>query len=281
MKWVLGVAVVGVVGAPLGRQSLDLDEVLYRANEAVVRYEQQFSNVVAEEHYVQRIIRADGTVARERVTRSDFLLVRPPGSETWLGFRDVLEVDGKPVGDREARLEKLFLDRPEAALDQARRIAAESARYNIGRIQRTINVPILSLLFLHVLNRHRFNFEKTGEAVVDGIPTWVVRYSEHARPTLVRAGGGDVFARGTFWIDPASGQVVKSEVILGDGLTGVRSTITVSFKPDAQLGVWVPVEMAEIYENPRNPRDERIHATARYSNFRRFQVRTEERIRRH
>jgi hypothetical protein len=273
-RW--GVAVL--VGAMLLAQGLDLDEVLFRASEAVVRYERQFSSVVAEERYLQRVVRPDGTVVRERTTRSDFLLVRPPGAETWLGFRDVIEVDGKPVADRQTRLEKLFLDAPEEAFDRARRIAAESARYNIGRIQRTINVPILSLLFLHVLNRHRFYFEKVGEEIVDGVPTWVVRYSEHARPTIVRAGGGDVFARGTFWIDPGSGHVVKSLLILGDGLTGVRSTITVTFKPDPRLGVWVPVEMQEVYDNPRDPRDEQIHATASYSNFRQFRVRTEERI---
>lgn len=278
MRW-RGIGwVVGLAGLSAAAQSLDLEEVLFRANEAVVAYEKQFSSVVAQERYVQRIVRPDGTVARERVTISDFLLVRPPGAETWLGFRDVLEVDGKPVADRQKRLEQLFLEAPDQAFDRARRIAAESARYNIGRIQRTINVPILSLLFLHVLNRHRFHFEKIGEEPVDGIPTWVIRYSEHARPTIVRAGGGDVFARGTFWIDPASGQVVKSVVILGDGLIGARSTITVSFRPDQKLGVWVPAEMDEVYDNPRNPREEQIHARATYSNFRRFHVRTEERL---
>ena len=44
-------------------------------------------------------------------------------------FRDVFDVDGRPVRDRDQRLQKLFLSAPAAtAIDQAQRIADESAR---------------------------------------------------------------------------------------------------------------------------------------------------------
>lgn len=266
---VRGALGLALVAAP---QMLTLDEVLFRANEAVVAYEKHFSNVVAEERYVQRLVDRDGKVERERVTLSDFLLIRLPGAENWNGFRDVLEVDGKPIGDRQARLEKLFLESPRDAFERAKELADDSARYNIGRVPRRVTVPTLAILVLHSLNQHRFHFEKIGEERVGETQTWAIRYAEHLRPTIVRSGGVELFARGTLWIDPDSGRLARSVMILGDLNTPLQSTITVTYQPDAALGLWVPVEMEELYDNPRDPEDQQVHAVATYSNFRQFQV---------
>lgn len=260
-------------------QPLTLDELLFRANEAVTAYEKQFSSVVAEERYIQRVVRSDGGLERARTLVSDYLMIRLPGQDSWMGFRDVFEVDGKPVRDREVRLQKLFLEGLGEAMGQVAKIARESARYNIGDVQRTINLPTLPLIFLHALNQHRFYFEKAGEERVGDVQAWIVAYSEHVRPTLVRAGRGDIFARGRFWIETAGGRVIRSELILGDNNTQVRSTITVNYRPDQTLGLWVPTDMTEVYQNPRRPEADRIEATATYANFRRFQVKTEETIR--
>src|SRR5580692_7235154 len=100
--------------------------------------------------YVQDSIPATGYVpgARNTDTRqhrelnSDLLLVRPKGADRWVQFRDVFEVDGQPVHDRDQRLAKLFLSPGSGISDQAWQIADESARYNIGNLQRNINVPV-------------------------------------------------------------------------------------------------------------------------------------------
>ena len=49
--------------------------------------------------------------ARHRDLRSDFLLVKSPETQALVPFRDVIQVDGIMVRDREARLAKLFLTR--------------------------------------------------------------------------------------------------------------------------------------------------------------------------
>jgi hypothetical protein len=121
--------------AGVGTQELTLSELLFRANESVIDYEQRFSNAVAEENYTQWIIRADGSIAGERQLRSDILLILLPGADSWLGFRDVFEVNGRPVRDRDLRLQALFLDEVRLAVDQALEISQESARYNIGQTQ--------------------------------------------------------------------------------------------------------------------------------------------------
>ncbi len=269
-----GVAVVARQG-----RALTLDEVLFRANMAIIAYLKEFSSVVAQEQYEQRVVRPDGSVKRMRVTTSDYLLVRVPEDDSWMGFRDVIEVDGAAVGDRQERLYKLFLESPRVAMTEARKIANESARYNIGEIARNVNIPTMPLLFLHPLNQHRFYFEKTGEEDLGGPRVWAVRYTEHVRPTLVRSGRMDIFARGTMWIDPASGRVLKTELMLGDANTPVRTTILVTYRHDAVLGTFVPVVMEEQYDDPRNPRADRILARAAYAHFRRFEVRTQESIR--
>ena len=79
MKTLLTVAAVAGFTTTVFAQSLTLDELLFRASQSVVAYERVFSNAVAEEHYVQRILRFNGTVRRQRDLRSDMLLVQLPG----------------------------------------------------------------------------------------------------------------------------------------------------------------------------------------------------------
>ena len=80
----------------------------------------------------------DTVRARHRDLRSDFLMVKSPETSALVPFRDVLEVDGQPVRDREARLAKLFLGAPADVMAQAERIGDEGARYNLGNMRSTI-----------------------------------------------------------------------------------------------------------------------------------------------
>ena len=82
-------------------------------------YASHLSGLVMEESYVQDVEQINrfgyrtntrGGVSH-RMLKSDLLLVRPQGSDAWMQFRDVFEVDGKAVRDRNDRLEKLFLSR--------------------------------------------------------------------------------------------------------------------------------------------------------------------------
>lgn len=272
-----GCLVVSVVAA--SAQPLGLDEVLFRANQYVVTYEKQFASVIAEERYVQRVVDNEGRVKRTRELRSEFLFLRAPGSEIWSELRDVFEVDGRAVRDREARMQKLFRNGWERSSRLVRQIIAESARHNIGDVTRNFNLPTLAINFLHPLHQHRFNFEKIGEETIDGTLTWEVRYSEHRRPTFIRSIGADLFARGRLWIDPAEGRLLRSELIVGDLNTQVRGQVTVTYRHHAGIGAFVPVEMVETYDRPRRPSADRIEGTATYSNYRRFDVETSWRVR--
>ena len=98
----------------------------------------------------------------------------------------------------------------------------------------------------------------------------LVQFSEWARPTILRRVGAnaDLPAQGRMWIEEGTGRVVKTELRAGE------AEIVTTFAFDVNLQVAVPVEMRERYL-----RLFEITGVATYGRFRRFEVRTEERIR--
>jgi hypothetical protein len=216
------------------------------------------------------------TVYDQRALASDVAWV-PTGDEmVWAFYRDVRVVDGRPVADRGARLESLFPGGHTAtAKAQALQILDESSRFNLGQ-QRTVNTPTLALTLLHPRNRERSSFDGGGGERKDGVRACKVRYEERQRPTLIgQPNGEDVPARGEFWIEPSSGAVVASTLeLVARGRDPVL--IETSFRHEATLDCWLPLEMKETYggRSPR-PRGERIEALARYSRWRRAHVEVE------
>lgn len=274
-RWI-AVAILATVATVVADQT-SFDEVMRRAHEYVVVYEDhELSTVIARERYHQRLVNPATEQSTERTLLSDYLLIQLPPEEDWFALRDVYEVDGETIGDRAARLRALLAAPRAQAGERALAIADESARFNLGRVPRTINVPTFALRFLRPASRRRFAFEKEGETAIEGGPTWVVGYRETRNPTFsATLDGRDVPARGRFWIEPRTGAIVRSEMILG-GTRSVptRATVTVSYRFEPALGFRVPVEMRERYDNPRRRDDEVIDAVATYADFRRFDVRT-------
>ncbi|MBZ5560190.1 MAG: VWA domain-containing protein [Acidobacteriia bacterium] len=287
--------VVTVTTATIPGQAPSLATVMERASGYATAFQRQLSNIVAEERYVQDISRVNVLPSRfatatHRELRSDFLLVRPGGADRYVAFRDVFEVDGRSVRDRQDRLTTLFLDPAASAEAQIQRINRESARYNIGNIERTINTPTLALLFLMPQHLSRFRFTRSttntpslvrsagaprGASFAVSPDAWVVEYDEVDRPTLIRTTGGlDLPARGRFWIDPATGRVLMSEVITEDPT--VRATIDVRYQSDPTVGLMVPAEMRERYEGRRDGAV--IEGNATYGRIRQFQVQANERL---
>ena len=280
--------------APPPRAPLAADEeaVLERAGSYAAAYETELSGLVAEERYVQRTFKSQKiavtnvrggrsvttTVQDEiewvpeevRQLKSDFLMVKAPGSERWLPFRDVVEVDGKKVREREERLQQLFVTAPATAAGRAAEITAESARYNIGFVERNLNLPTLALRFLAPAYRSRLQFFKAGQATVSGVRALEIGFVERGTPTIVRDGEKDIPATGSFWIDPATGRVVRSAILLKPERVTIELTVT--FQPDAKSGaIWVPASMREVYESAAR----RLECDAAYSKIRRFQVTTD------
>jgi len=286
----LSLALAAIVNARPSAQTDTVDAVLARAGAYVADFHRQLASIVAEERYVQDWWpgRAQGaTDIAHRVLLSDLLLVKPVGDAPWMEFRDVFEVDGRPIRERNERLLKMFLEPSPSAAGQISRILNESARFNIGDIQRNVNTPIFPLQFLEAANQPRFKFKQTSDrrpktltaaAPADAAfrvstEVWVIAYDEKQSGTMIKtARMKDLPSHGRFWIEPASGRVLMSELIAEN--REVRATIDVSFQSEPLLGLLVPVEMRERYA--RNQTHSLVEGRATYGKFRQFQVNTDE-----
>ena len=258
-------------------------EVLERLGVYLLGYERQLASLVAEERYQQWVERrrdgdrSDALPAERRTLVSDFGFLRLPGRSEWLGLRDTFLVDGQPVRPRDARLERLLADGSPGALDELRRgIVEQNARYNLGDVARTINVPMLALDLLNPRHRWRFSFRRREDVRVDGRDLWTIAFDERERPTVVRGPRGDNRpARGIAWVDPIDGAVLWTQLRLGDGggRNPLEATVTVRYEYSPAVDLLVPVEMRELYDvSAREAEADGIRAVATYSNFRRFQA---------
>ena len=100
---------------------------------------------------------------------------------------------------------------------------------------------------------------------------WVVEYRESQPKTIIRSPEGrDMPAHGRFWLDPATGRLLMTELIASD--FAVRATINVSYQSESLRGFSVPVEMRERYD----AQNVVISGTATYQRFRRFAVQVQE-----
>jgi len=254
-------------------QAPGLETVMRRAHGYVVVYEDDLSALVAEEHYEQTVLDDDGDVAQRRRLASDFRVFQIPPEEAWFAVRDVYEVDGRPVRPREDRFPiPSRLEAGHDAFERASEIAQESARYNIGDVVRTINIPTFSLIFLRPSSRHRMHFVKLGEEDVAGLATWIVGYVERRvdGPTfIVTPEGRNLVSRGRFWIEPARGSIVRSELITGDASVDRVVRIMVQYRQDAERDLWLPADMDEVYESAGADGRVLIRGRATYTNYRR------------
>jgi len=240
--------------------------VLQRGADYVTTFHARLSRIVAEERYTQRSEtigsgKRNGTTRwAERVLLSDLMLVKPPGADDWLQYRDVFEVDGERIRDRTERLPALLADPSMSAAGQVDRIRRDSARYNIGSIERDVNVPVLAMRFLSPANQPRFTFRRAADRAAAAAAiapdaagvfrvtaeVWAIDYEEVRKPTLIRTlRNKDLPARGRFWIEPDSGRVLMTELRAGD--KNVRGTIDVSYQSEPLMGLLVPIEMREEY----------------------------------
>lgn len=284
LRFVVVAGLALVTGGRAAAQPQSLEDVLKRSAVYVSEFRQQLSGIIAEETYNQDIAhtaRIGGGSGMTRLLRSDLLLVKPADSGRYVELRDVFEVDGSPVRDREARVETLLGN--QVTRDGDRRLAdiiAASARYNIGSITRNINTPLMALIFLDETNQERFRFkhvekakpvfadakdQAANEAPVFRVATemWTIEYAERGRNTIIKGPDGrDRPAHGRFWINPSNGSVLISELIVDTG--GVIATVTVSYQSEPLMGFLVPVEMRESYIRT----GERISGRAEYGKFR-------------
>ena len=242
------------------------------ATKYVENYLKEFSLLVCEERQVQTMVRPNGKVAKTRRLVSDLAFIRIGNSWLHQVFRDVISVDGKLIRNRDDRLKKLFLEGPKTTLEQARAIARESNRYNLG-VNRIGVSPLLPLAVLHSQRVGRFNFSLSGRTLT---------FDERLKPTDpgFTDGGrrGDLTQHGSVVLDPETGAIetVTQLSRTVDGQAGL--SFVVSYVDDPKVKLLVPSTMTERYLDPARPKEDHLEVTSTFSSFRRFQVIVDEKI---
>jgi hypothetical protein len=252
-------------------QAPSAEELLRRAADYVADFVEGLSNVVAEEEYQQSF---QSGPARRRL-KSDFLLVKYPGMDReFLAFRDVIEVNGRPVTDQQDRLLKLFIEPYANPVARAAEIATASGRHSVDRGRLANPLFVLAQLQSHYQPRFRFTLKglasRLGSAVRE-VEMFEIKNPAPGQPLPIHA---------LAWIDEGTGRVLKTE--LREGRAPSTALTTTTFGTDPTLAIDVPVEMRDSFVlraagGPVNATDQ-FNGVATYSRFRRFRVHAEEKI---
>ena len=271
-----------VAASPTPRRDPELEAVLQRVGQYMEGYGEQASLILAVERYEQHYQNAPIGQPSARKLLAEFALFKTRDETGWVGFRDVISADGKPVADRQDRLQTLLrAGTPDVV--EARRIADESARFNIGPTRRTFNQPTAALFFFLPASQWRFTFSREGMTTVGGVTAMEIAFHETGSPTVIRTSDGrDVAAQGTIWVVPSDGTVLRTKLsVSGFGGPRTSSTVDVTFARDARLRLWLPSRMTERHEAPavlaRVPNWVTVAAgvvtaTATYGDFKRFET---------
>lgn len=265
----LMVVLVTPLAPRVSTQNVQVKDLLPRVGGYIRTFITDFSNVVAEETYKQEI----QSPHRKRQLKSDLMLVKYPGAEGWLMFRDTFEVDGTSVRSEPERLTKLFVEPPENAMRRAREISSASEKYNLANIG-TINNPLLVLALMQEENHDRFRFTLGNLEKSLGPDVRVLQFREFRTPTFIKLdGNADLYCTGLLWVEQATGRIVKTQLNIGRRGAGIE--IVTTFKRDPGLQIDVPVLLKEWYPDGHGGD---ITGEATYSGFRRFQVATQEEV---
>ena len=263
-----GLALAGCVAALAAQRVPSVGDIMQRVGAYVDAYGGRASIVVATERYEQEAGgNRDAPARREIVSEFAIAMIEDSG---WQGFRDVVEVDGKPLADRADRLVRALTSNRGSAL-AARQLSDESARFNIGRTFRNFNVPTTALFFFASRNLDRFKV--SARDVQDGV--WRVRWRETARPTFIRTPRNDsVPTEGELWVNPADGTIRRTRLEVNvrwspNEFGGGR--VDVSYQFVDAIGMWLPASMDEQWQTTdRYGNWERASGHAVYSNYRQF-----------
>lgn len=275
-RWRAGAATAAIAAAclvPLVAQSpqappdTSTKGLVASARKYVSDYEKNFAFIVADEWYQQVQRDEDGRIQLNRVLKSEVFLTFLEADGEWIAVRDVMEVDGRPVTNRD-RLRDL-LAKGGQFRGVAKQVIDSNARYNIGSVSRNFNEPTLPLLLFETRRAASVEFDRKKVSREGPLTIATLSFSERDSGTIVGGPGGPAPAKGTFVIDAASGTVRETTFEIKH--SDIRASLKTQYERDPKLGLWLPATFSERYERTKDVK-EVIECEAKYSNYRRFET---------
>jgi hypothetical protein len=297
----VGILSLANLVVPVHAQRLTDREFLELASTQVRRYSGTFHDLTAEETSTIEFLDSSGKARSTRKVKSALIIYRSQAnSKISTEYRDVEEVDGKPVKDHDQRAMKLFetLANAHSVADELDRITKEGSRYNDN--VETVNITLNQGFPLRLGCRHKFQFGFIRDETVDSLRTRVYGYEQtepcadyHYRLGLPQEfETGPKLHRGLLWLEESNGRLVREVRELyaqsnlrvgvevkalhcifdyGDSAFGIRTPRRIVIM-DYALGNWKPFGPAIFETRPR------MTITQEYGAFSRFEVSVEQKI---
>jgi hypothetical protein len=278
--------------AAAARQDTDVSVLLTRHLDAVEAYTRTFKDLVGDETRVIEVYNEKGKLENRRTIVADLLVyasARDPVART--EYRDVREVDGRPIKRRGLRAVELLATASEAeSLEgELATIDSETERYEFNRHVRgfTINQGSPDDL------RRGFEIDTAGREQIAGHDTIVLTYRQttHVVQSSIRLlpplpaefGDARLTARGRLWIDPTTAQLRRNvwELVaphpdVPEPLVMVHTDSTYT---ESAFGILVPdrivIEWRDTFTHPKKGPplfQVKQRDTFTYGSFRRFEA---------
>ncbi len=280
----------------------ELQELVKSAGAHIDEYYAALKDLTAEETRTIQTYDKNGKLICEQRTVSDFVLYQSQRApEQVVEYRDMSEVGGKPVKDREKRLEKLFgrvvkaesSGKTEQIRKELDRINREGTRYSCGL---TLSGQVLfKALVLHKDLRPVMSYEATGRERINDREVIVVQYLQTGTSPKFNINlsvpselqGSKIFLRGRLWLDAQTAQLWREdrEYLTRSPLAAeplIVTRLVSDYAPGAH-GLWLPKKIVgQLFQHLKFDRDNRpelllnIRDVSEYGPFRRFGIAVKE-----
>jgi hypothetical protein len=270
-----------------------LEELLDKASALKDEYQTRFRDLTAEEKRVLEFYdKKTGKVAKRRQIVSDLIIYasqQDPDRVT--EYRNIREVDGKPVNNQLERVEKLFdqvfnADSPDKELD---RINRESLRYDMGA--GFYGYTIFNAIAILGKFRRFFTYEFAGRERMGEQKLVVIKFEQTGfmknmfglQSNYEKLNVTGPLMRGQYWLDPQTGQLQREhhEIFFRDNnQPRTFKAIEVDYDfTSGEQGIWLPQRILFKYFQPLKSDKGvpvemflRISVTSEFGPFRRFEV---------
>jgi hypothetical protein len=210
-----------------------VDDIVSKAANQVPNYLSTFRNLISQESKTFTRYSKDGDVKKTKKVVSTFIVYPSAKDENRIAeYRNVISVEGKPVGNPEGRAKDFFerVVKSESSQAELRKIEDESSRYDeiaVNGLTLFEGVPLLEHL------RQYFSFKLTGTEKIDGYDAYRVDYkqvraspyisvnestvpSDGKMPVIYElesdvSGPANERLRGTIWIDANTSQIRREK----------------------------------------------------------------------
>ena len=246
----VGVAfVLGVLTTSAATQGPELAEVLARAADYHARYRVRVSGASLDEHYTLAQLLPGKTVMPVRFT-SDVVLLNT--ADRLVALRDPYKVDDVPLRQQTPRILDLLSQPTTEKWQRAQAYTEEQQFRFLFDLIVALNDHTVALQFIsrEMQPKCTFTFEK--RETLEGVAVLRVGFKETRMPgaklTLGTRHNAD--ASGRFWIDPASGAILRTE--LWATSTQESAVVNVTFAKEPSLDLWLPKKTSETYQWKEN-----------------------------